>query len=132
MICLLPYGYILRIREHAVSRWEVYVRVYSVADVAAAVRGRRIDRGLSQSELAERCGVSRKWISEFEAGKATAEFALVLRVLEELGLMIELSDVHAGIAMSAGGTMSARAEVTPPLAERPWDLDELLEEYRGR
>ena len=108
------------------------MRVYSVADVAAAVRGRRLDRGLSQSELAERCGVSRKWISEFEAGKATAEFALVLRVLEELGLMIELSYVNAGIAMSAGGTMSARAEVTPPPVERPWDLDELLEEYRGR
>ena len=108
------------------------MRVYSVADVAAAVRGRRIDRGLSQSELAERCGVSRKWISEFEAGKATAEFAIVLRVLEDLGLMIELSDVNAGIAMSAGRTMSPTAEVSPPPDERPWDLDELLEEYRGR
>lgn len=106
------------------------MRVYSMADVAAAVRGRRLDRGLSQSELAQRCGVSRKWISEFEAGKTTAEFALVLRVLEGLGLVMELSeDIDAGVAMSGRGTLTATAEVFAP-GDRPLNLDELLDEYR--
>ena len=67
------------------------MRVHSIRDVAATVRGRRQDLGLSQAELAKRAGVSRKWIYEFEATKPTAEFGLVLGVLEELGLSLELS-----------------------------------------
>jgi HTH-type transcriptional regulator/antitoxin HipB len=78
--------------------------VHATADVAAAVRGRRLDRGLSQSELATLSGISRKWISEFEGGKATAEFALVIRILEALGLSLSLSEDS-----NATGTVSAAA-----------------------
>jgi HTH-type transcriptional regulator / antitoxin HipB len=107
------------------------MRVHSTADVAAAVRGRRLDRELSQSELAQRSGISRKWISEFEAGKATAEVALVIRVLEALGLSLDLSDdPRAAATMSATGTLSASANVSPT-ASGPVNLDELLEEHRG-
>lgn len=70
--------------------------VRSVRDVAAAVRGRRQDLGTSQVELAHRAGVSRKWISEFESGKSSAEFGLVLRVLDALALSLELHDTPAG------------------------------------
>ena len=63
------------------------MRLTSIADIAATVRGRRMDLGLSQGDLADRAGVSRKWINEFEAGgKATSEMGHVLRVLEALGL----------------------------------------------
>jgi HTH-type transcriptional regulator / antitoxin HipB len=107
------------------------MKVHSIADVAAAVRGRRLDRGLSQSELAKRSGISRKWISEFEAGKATAEFALVIRVLETLGLSLNLSeDLNAAGTMSGAGTMSATATVSPSTNGQV-DLDTLLEEYRS-
>ncbi len=89
--------------------------VHSIADAAAAVRGRRLDRGLNQSELARRTGVSRKWISDFESGKPTAEFGLVVRVLEELGLILSIEDATA----------------LPATAESQ-DLDALLEEHRSR
>lgn len=89
--------------------------VRSIRDLAAAVRGRRKDLGMNQAELARQAGVSRKWIYEFEAGKPTAEFGLLLRVLDELGLELELS---------------ARSE-SPGLArDDTVDLDLLLEEYR--
>ena len=102
-----------------------------VANTGAAVRGRRLDRGLSQSELAKRSGISRKWISEFEAGKTTAEFALVIRVLEALGLSLDLSeDPNAAATMSATGTTSVTATVSPPTSGLV-DLDALLEEYRS-
>jgi HTH-type transcriptional regulator/antitoxin HipB len=105
--------------------------VHSIADVAAAARGRRLDRGLSQSELAGLSGISRKWISEFEAGKATAELALVLRVLEALGLSLDISeDPSAAATMSARSTISATGTVSPS-ASALVDLDALLEEYRG-
>jgi y4mF family transcriptional regulator len=107
------------------------VRIHSIADVAAAVRGHRLDRGLSQSELAKRSGISRKWISEFEAGKATVEFSLVIRVLETLGLSLDLSEdrTPAG-TMSATGTMSVSATASSPPTNLV-DLDALLEEYQS-
>ena len=72
------------------------MRMFSIADVAAVVRGRRIDLGLSQGELAKRAGVSRKWVNEFEvAGKASAELGHVLRVFDTLGLAIQAEPADA-------------------------------------
>src|SRR5262249_46929089 len=73
-------------------REELPVALRSIREIAAAVRGRRHDLGLSQAELASRAGVSRKWISEFESGKSTAELGLVLRVLDVLGWSLELDE----------------------------------------
>ena len=88
--------------------------VHSIRDLAAAVRGRRKDLGISQAELARRAGVSRKWIYEFEAGKPTAEFGLLLRVLDELDLEL---------AVRSSAPDSAR--------DNGIDLDALLDEYGG-
>lgn len=91
--------------------------VRSIRDMAAAVRGRRQDLGLNQAALARRAGVSRKWISEFESGKSRAELGLVLRVLDALGLRLELREDFDGRARSRG-----RDAV---------DLDTLLNELRN-
>jgi HTH-type transcriptional regulator/antitoxin HipB len=87
----------------------------SIHDLAAAVRGRRTDMSMSQTELAKRAGVSRKWIYEFEAGKPTAELGLLLRVLDALALGIEL-------------TPRDRAA---DAAEATVDLDAVIDEYRA-
>jgi HTH-type transcriptional regulator/antitoxin HipB len=93
------------------------MRISTIRDVAVTVRGRRTDLGLSQAELARRAGVSRKWISEFEAGKPTAEFGLVIRVLDELGIALDL----------------VSSENAPPSrAAKRVDLDALLDEQRVR
>lgn len=78
-----------------------------------AIRGRRKELGLSQAELAARAGVSREWISSFEAGKSTVEFGLVIQVLDPLGLRLDL--VKSG--PSCAPTQSA-------------DLDALIENHR--
>ena len=44
---------------------------------------------MSQEELARAVGVSRRWVSSFEQGKATAEVGLVLRTLDALGIVLE-------------------------------------------
>lgn len=92
--------------------------VRSIKDVAAAVRGRRHDLLLSQVDLATRAGVSRKWISEFEAGKSTAEFGLVLRVLDALALNLELREASS----TQEGSSKDRGAV---------DLDLLLDRHRA-
>ncbi len=91
--------------------------VRSIGDLAAAVRGRRKDLGMNQAELARRAGVSRKWIYEFEAGKPTAELSLLLRVLDELGLALDVAP-HPVVPVSG------EAETV--------DLDMLLDEHRTR
>lgn len=60
--------------------------IKTAADLGRAIRGSRIQAGLSQSELAQRSGVSRKLVGELEAGKDTAEIGPVLRVAAVLGL----------------------------------------------
>jgi HTH-type transcriptional regulator / antitoxin HipB len=89
--------------------------IQSIHELAAAMRGRRTDLGMSQAELAKHAGVSRKWIYEFEAGKPTAEFGLLLRVLDALGLGIELTPRNR---------MADAAETTV-------DLDAVIDEYRA-
>jgi HTH-type transcriptional regulator/antitoxin HipB len=90
------------------------MKIRSIRDLAALVRGRREDLGLSQAELADRAGVSRKWIYQFEAGKPTAELRLILRVLDALGLVLDV--IH-----------DERAAAGPHTR----DLDTLIDEYRG-
>ncbi len=89
------------------------MRMRSISDAAAAVRGRRLELGLSQELLARRAGVSRKWVYEFEAGKPTAAFGHVVRVLEALGLRLDI------------GTEEPRKAAAATI-----DLDALLEELR--
>lgn len=91
------------------------MKIRSTRDLAAAARGRRKDLGLDQADLAQRARVSRKWVNEFEAGKATAELGLVIRVLEELGLGLDVG--------RSRGTRSPKPSV---------DLDRILDEHRRR
>ncbi len=56
--------------------------------VAEAVRSRRASHRLTQTQLAERANVGRRFISDLEAGHPRAELAKVLAVLEAL-------DIHA-------------------------------------
>lgn len=98
------------------------MRVRSIATAAAVVRGRRLELGLSQAQLARRAGVSRKWVYEFEAGKPAAELGHVLRVLEALGLRLDLASDGAREAPAAAPPAGPAAVVV--------DLDTLLEEHR--
>ena len=90
------------------------MRVRSIRDLAAAARGRRQDLGLNQAELAERAGVSRKWLVEFEAGKPSAELGLTMRVLDQLGLAL---DVTSDPDLSSGDSTT--------------ELDAVLDEHPG-
>lgn len=57
-------------------------------DLSAIIRGARIDRGLSQEDLAVRSGVSRKMINELERGASDPRMSNVLAILDSLGLAL--------------------------------------------
>ena len=89
------------------------MKINTMRDLAATVRGRRLDLGWSQAELARRAKVSREWVNEFEAGKSTVELGLVLRVLPSLELTLDVA--VRGVATDVQGI----------------NLDALLEGYRS-
>ena len=85
-------------------------------DLASVARGRRIELGLTQAELAARSGVSRDWVNSFERGKRTVEISLVFRLFDALGVGVEATDA-ADLGDAGGG---------PP------GLDAVLDEYHKR
>jgi HTH-type transcriptional regulator / antitoxin HipB len=107
MIRLSTYGDILRDQVAA-------MRINTFNDLIAVARGRRMELGLTQAQLAIRAGVSRDWIISFERGKPTVELARVLRLLSYLGLQIDVTPV-------TDETTSKAAPVV--------DLDAVLERY---
>lgn len=60
--------------------------VYTAKDVGAAIRSERKHQHLTQTELADLCGVSLSFVSNLENGKATTELEKTLRILSTLGL----------------------------------------------
>ncbi|MCB1093390.1 MAG: helix-turn-helix transcriptional regulator [Verrucomicrobiae bacterium] len=60
----------------------------SANEFGALVRFEREKRGWSQSQLAEKVGVSLPWISQFERGKQTAQIDLVLKTLNTLEIRL--------------------------------------------
>lgn len=92
------------------------MRIIEPRDLGLAVRTRRHELGWSQHDLASAAGVSRSWIVEFESGKARSEFDLVLRAVDALGLVMEVSD-------DPGGSLSGVTD-----RDRV-DLDDVLAEY---
>jgi HTH-type transcriptional regulator / antitoxin HipB len=66
------------------------MEVRNTRELGEYVRDRRRAAALSQIDLATRARVSRRWLSDLEAGKPTAEVGLVFRVISALGLYLDV------------------------------------------
>lgn len=62
--------------------------IRSAGDFGRAVRDRRRALGLTQEQLARRCGVGKRFIVELEAGKPTSQLGKALTAASEVGLLI--------------------------------------------
>jgi HTH-type transcriptional regulator / antitoxin HipB len=67
------------------------MRIKTADTLGELVRDQRKHRGWSQTQLAEKVGVSRLWLSQLENGKESVEFGLVLKTLRALELALDLS-----------------------------------------
>lgn len=79
------------------------MRLRTAKDVGALVRDRRHEAGLTQEQLASRCGVSRRWVAAVETGKPTAQLELVMRALGVLGMELQTvqSRPHVSLDLDA-------------------------------
>lgn len=64
--------------------------IHSTDELGRVIRAERKALGLTQDDLAAACGVSLRFISELERGRATAGVGRVLHVLRMLGLRVVL------------------------------------------
>lgn len=57
---------------------------------AGAIRSARLARGLTQEELAEGAGKSRRWVHDLESGSTNPSLSAVIAVASFLGLTLSL------------------------------------------
>jgi y4mF family transcriptional regulator len=88
--------------------------IRSAEEFGRAVRERRRSLGLTQEDLAARCGVGKRFIVELETGKATIQLGKALTAATEVGLV--LADVAGRTPERVG--ISARVD-DGPLADLP-------------
>lgn len=62
------------------------MKIISVESISEAVKNRRKQLGLTQSETAAMCNVGARFFSELENGKETLQMNKVLHCLEMLGI----------------------------------------------
>lgn len=66
-----------------------------LAEFGRRVRARRLDLGLSQSELAERCGLHRTYVGSAERGERNVSLVNICRMAEALG--VDAADFVSGL-----------------------------------
>jgi serine/threonine-protein kinase HipA len=66
------------------------VRIDNPGHLGSYLREQRRAAGFSQAELADRAEVSRRWLTDLEAGKPSVELGLTLRVITTLGQFVEV------------------------------------------
>ncbi|HLM84821.1 MAG TPA: helix-turn-helix domain-containing protein [Solirubrobacteraceae bacterium] len=64
--------------------------VRTADELTAIVRDRRHELGITQEELADIIDVHRAFVSQLERGKISVRFDLLLRLVQALGLDLEL------------------------------------------
>ena len=65
--------------------------VMDIAEYARLIKDERQRQGISQTDMAQRLGVSRRWLIEFEHARVpNPEFSSILSALTELGLSLDV------------------------------------------
>lgn len=59
--------------------------------VGLAIRMARVERGLTQAQLAATLGVSRQWLIDIERGRGNPSYETLFRIAEKMGFHIEIN-----------------------------------------
>ena len=89
-----------------------YLDLRCCAQVGHALRAARKRASLTQTQAAERVGVSRKWISDAENGKQGVQLGLLLALVTTLGYRVDL--VPCGESSSGLETNSQNLDRSEP------------------
>ena len=65
-------------------------------EAGLVLRSLREEQGLTQLQVAERAGVSPRWLVSFEGGKGSVDMSRVLDCFQVLGYAMEITRIPAG------------------------------------
>lgn len=65
--------------------------ITSIKDIGDTIKAKRKRDGLTQADAAALCGVGARFLGELERGKETAQVGRVLRILQGLGLELQIA-----------------------------------------
>lgn len=66
--------------------------IKNLQDISATIRRVRKEKGLTQAELAAACGTGVRFIVDLEAAKPTISLTKTLKVLQMLGIQLEIRE----------------------------------------
>jgi len=95
------------------------VRVRTPTDVGRSIRERRKALHINQAELARRVGVSRQWVVGIEKGKGRADFSLVMRTLDALGIALWAEDEDSAAAQPGDSLPFSAVRIADVFAAHP-------------
>jgi transcriptional regulator with XRE-family HTH domain len=100
------------------------MEVRTPADIINLIVRARHTQGLTQTELAQKAGVSRAWLASVEGGKPRMDASLVLRTLAALNILLT---ADAGDLAPEKAKATKAKHRTPPV-----DIDSIVEAARKR
>lgn len=103
-------------REGALA---VNTAIKSAAEFGRAVRDQRRALGLTQEELAARCGVGKRFIIDLEGGKQTTQLGKALTVAIEVGITLGDMGRQPSAALLPADTSLNEPDEQDPLADLP-------------
>ena len=68
------------------------MKIKTAQDIAILIKTERKKQNLTQTELAGLCNVGLRFIVDIEAGKETCQISKVLKVLDVLGINLEIKE----------------------------------------
>ncbi len=68
------------------------MKIKTAQDIAILIKTERKKQNLTQTELAGLCNVGLRFIVDVEAGKETCQISKVLKVLDVLGINLEIKE----------------------------------------
>jgi len=68
------------------------MKIRTFEDIAIKIRNERKKQNLTQTELAGLCNVGLRFIVDVEAGKETCQIGKVLKVLDVLGINLDIKE----------------------------------------
>lgn len=70
--------------NHFEEKWKKELFVIELSEIGKRIRKARLSRGLTQQELAERCGVTKSLLSKIENGQTASAVATLSKIAENL------------------------------------------------
>lgn len=74
------------------------IPIRAVSDLGMAIRAVRKQQGLRQDDTAGSAGVGHVFLRDVERGKETVQLGLVLKVLDELGIQLNIDIPREALA----------------------------------